>query len=396
MTTSADSGRNRLNERHRLVGRAAVLAMVVVGTTAFATLNKTVTLDVDGEVTRVSAFGRTVDEVLGAQGIDVGEGDLVAPGGTATVRDGSQIVVRHGRDVIVEVDGVERTVWTTALTVDEILAEMGLRGELRTSVSRSDGLDHRDPLRVSTLKTVHVEVDGSVHDVTTTASTVRESLRELQVVLGEYDRVSVPLDAAAVDGLVVKIDRVAGVTLSGESAQPYQTVQEEDSDLARGQEIVSVEGREGRAVVTYVSYQVGGVEIGRKVLAESVVTAAVDQVVRVGTSDGPDPADVPTVEPGTARAIALEMVLARGWDQSEFACLDELWSHESGWRVNASNSSSGAYGIPQALPGSKMASVADDWQTNPATQITWGLGYVEGRYGTPCGAWGFFQSHNWY
>lgn len=99
--------------------------------------------------------------------------------------------------------------------------------------------------------------------------------------------------------------------------------------------------------------------------------------------------------PGTAQSIAYGMVKARGWGDSEFSCLVALWNRESGWRVNAYNSS-GAYGIPQALPGSKMASAGADWATNPATQITWGLGYISGRYGTPCGAWGHSNATGWY
>jgi resuscitation-promoting factor RpfB len=102
------------------------------------------------------------------------------------------------------------------------------------------------------------------------------------------------------------------------------------------------------------------------------------------------------VEPGSAQAIAAEMVAARGWGSDQFDCLVNLWERESGWRVDAANSSSGAYGIPQALPGSKMASAGDDWRTNPATQITWGLGYIEDRYGDPCGAWNHFLDRNWY
>lgn len=101
-------------------------------------------------------------------------------------------------------------------------------------------------------------------------------------------------------------------------------------------------------------------------------------------------------DPGSAQAIAYDMVRARGWDDSEFACLVALWDRESHWNVNAHNASSGAHGIPQALPGDKMASVADDWQTNPATQITWGLGYIEGRYGTPCVAWQHSETKGWY
>ncbi|WP_229733126.1 lytic transglycosylase domain-containing protein [Conyzicola nivalis] len=101
-------------------------------------------------------------------------------------------------------------------------------------------------------------------------------------------------------------------------------------------------------------------------------------------------------DPGSAKAIAYDMVIARGWGQSEFDCLVSLWNKESGWNVNAHNASSGAHGIPQALPGSKMASVGADWATNPATQITWGLGYISGRYSTPCGAWGTSQAKGWY
>jgi resuscitation-promoting factor RpfB len=78
------------------------------------------------------------------------------------------------------------------------------------------------------------------------------------------------------------------------------------------------------------------------------------------------------------------------------SCLIPLWEGESGWRWNAENASSGAYGIPQSLPGDKMASVASDWRTNPVTQIKWGLEYIKGSYGSPCGAWDFKQGHGWY
>ncbi|MDX2375557.1 lytic transglycosylase domain-containing protein [Microbacterium sp. LRZ72] len=128
-----------------------------------------------------------------------------------------------------------------------------------------------------------------------------------------------------------------------------------------------------------------------------------EPVAQPVSSESTEPADAggwapPAVvpDPGSAQGIAQEMVAARGWGQAEFDCLVALWNKESGWRVNAHNVSSGAYGIPQSLPGNKMASAGADWQTNPATQITWGLGYIEGRYGAPCGAWGHSQSVGWY
>jgi hypothetical protein len=96
------------------------------------------------------------------------------------------------------------------------------------------------------------------------------------------------------------------------------------------------------------------------------------------------------------RSVARLMVADRGWGSSQFGCLVSLWNRESGWNLHASNPSSGAYGIPQALPGGKMAGAGPDWRNNAATQIRWGLGYIADRYGTPCGAWGHSQSTGWY
>ena len=98
---------------------------------------------------------------------------------------------------------------------------------------------------------------------------------------------------------------------------------------------------------------------------------------------------------GSPQQIAEAMLGSFGWSSGQFACLDPLWARESGWRVTAENPS-GAYGIPQALPGSKMASAGPDWQTSAATQIEWGLGYIKGIYGSPCAAWDHEQATGWY
>jgi hypothetical protein len=97
---------------------------------------------------------------------------------------------------------------------------------------------------------------------------------------------------------------------------------------------------------------------------------------------------------GDPRSIARAMLAARGWG-GQMSCLDPLWSRESGWSTTAGNAS-GAYGIPQALPGSKMASAGADWRTNPRTQIAWGLSYIASTYGSPCAAWSHSQSSGWY
>jgi hypothetical protein len=114
-----------------------------------------------------------------------------------------------------------------------------------------------------------------------------------------------------------------------------------------------------------------------------------------GSPAGGIPAGPPP-NPGTAQSIAWHMLSQFGWNPNTyFGCLNNIWTRESGWVYTAQNPS-GAYGIPQALPGSKMASAGADWQTNPATQIKWGLGYIRSVYGDPCSAWAFWQGHSYY
>ena len=187
---------------------------------------------------------------------------------------------------------------------------------------------------------------------------------------------------------------------------------------------------------TYEVTTQDGKEVSRTPVAQVVVTKKVDEVVLVGTgeqqdqqaqqaqqqaaqqaqsagdgqaaqanggsegsnSSTPAPAANPGAgtDPDSAKAIARSMMASHGWGDSEFSCLESLWTRESSWNYQAENASSGAYGIPQALPGTKMSEVADDWATNPTTQITWGLNYISGRYGTPCSAWAHSESVGWY
>jgi hypothetical protein len=98
----------------------------------------------------------------------------------------------------------------------------------------------------------------------------------------------------------------------------------------------------------------------------------------------------------TPQQIAQAMLAQFGWSSSQFSCLDQLWERESGWNVTAENAESGAYGIPQALPGSKMASAGPDWWKSAYTQIKWGLGYIQDEYGSPCGAWQHEVTTGWY
>jgi hypothetical protein len=138
-----------------------------------------------------------------------------------------------------------------------------------------------------------------------------------------------------------------------------------------------------------------------RTLEKEVIEAKeAEKVKKAEEAGGPVPftGDIPAScdEYKGSRKIGCALMLDKGYALDQFPCLENLWDKESGWNYKALNSSSGAYGIPQSLPGDKMASAGSDWKTNPATQIKWGLGYIKGRYGTPCKAWGHSQNVGWY
>ncbi len=121
-----------------------------------------------------------------------------------------------------------------------------------------------------------------------------------------------------------------------------------------------------------------------------------DKAQSLALSGGPAVTGTENLDDGDPRTIARVLLAEFGFSADQFSCLDPLWMGESGWRITADNPHSSAYGIPQALPGSKMSSEGADWATSAETQIRWGLGYIRDRYGSPCGAWSFKQSHGWY
>jgi len=130
----------------------------------------------------------------------------------------------------------------------------------------------------------------------------------------------------------------------------------------------------------------------RRTKADPAKQAALSEV----NADGAAESRTEDISDQDPRQIAQALLSEFGFGQDQFGCLDSLYNSESGWRVDADNPTSSAYGIPQALPGSKMSSAGADWATNPVTQIRWGLGYIQDRYGSPCGAWSHSQGHGWY
>ena len=410
-----------------MAGLSAV-AIVASGSVAFAEAQKTVTLDVDGSSKTITTYAGSVAGMLESQGIRLGERDLVAPGADAKLSDGDEIVVRYARQVTMTNGKAERDVWVTVTDASEALTTLAERGGDVALVASRSGDRASLPLRLNDDGPVAVVADGRTRVVEDHSASVDEVLEGLKVELDKDDLVSVaPVTSLAQDEAIdkkaarsanragadvaVQVQRVETkkVTQKFDVDFDTKTVQDADRYVDEG-DLVRSEGEQGVRTRIVLLRTVDGEVVHRKELSEKVTRKPVDRVVVEGTKERPvveetveeTSVEAATPEPsapvpaGSVKEIGQQMAAARGWTGEEWTCLELLWERESGWNHQAANPSSGAYGVPQALPGSKMASAGSDWATNPATQIEWGLGYIADRYGTPCGAWGHSESVGWY
>jgi resuscitation-promoting factor RpfB len=274
-----------------LVG--GVVAALVATTVGYASMSKTVTLSVDGEAGQVSTLGGTVADVLDAEGIEVGERDVVAPALDSKVNDGTRIAVRYARELQVSVDGEEKSYWVTASDVSSALDQLGLRyAGAELSVSRGaeisrDGLD----LEVVTPKRITL-VNGprKARTVTVPALTVTEALADLDIALGERDEVKPGRDAELEDGDKIVVTKVRVVTKKVTEDVDYDTIEKADSSMFEGDSKVVRAGRDGsRSVVYRLRYENGELVV-RKELRATVLSQPRDAVVRVGTKAEAAPA----------------------------------------------------------------------------------------------------------
>jgi resuscitation-promoting factor RpfB len=375
---------------------SAVVAGLVGGTVAFTAAggDKTIHLLVDGHPRTVQTTAKTVGGALAAAGYHPSTHDLLAPTAASPLSNDEQVVYRRGRQLHLVVNGEQRTVWTTAPTVAAALSALGYSDSTFTSVSRSKRL----PLGVTdialrTPKPVVLVHDGKRTHLTTTAVDAGQLLSDLSLHLGPYDRLSTSRKAPLRFGEIIRLTRVRHRAVIDTRTVPYAVRRVNDSSMLSGRTKIVTAGRTGLTRVAFAVIYVDGKRVGTTHVNRTVIRAPRTEVERVGTKQ---PQPVYTGTPSSAQQIARSMMESKyGWGSDEFSCLVQMWNNESGWRTNAYNPS-GAYGIPQALPGSKMASAGPDWQTSASTQIAWGLDYIASRYGTPCGAWGFWQAHNYY
>lgn len=280
-----------------LILRAAVVLGLVVGTTAFVTHDKTVTVSVDGQSRQVRSFAGSVGDLLADEGLPVDSAhDLVTPAPERALRDGETIVVRYGRPVLLTVDGRTRTVWTTARSVSEALMMLGVRSDgAYLSASRSRRIS-RGGLQLDVRMPHHVTflADGKRHEVTTTAPTVRSALAESGLELRSKDRASTDLAQQPYGEQVVGITRVDGKRVVEESPIRFQTVERESKDLFKGTTEVVDAGKVGIRVRRFVETYLDGKLDSRRLVAARVAVEPVTEVVLVGTK--PVPQNSPTAD----------------------------------------------------------------------------------------------------
>jgi len=202
-------------------------------------------------------------------------------------------------------------------------------------------------------------------------------------------------------------DAGALLTVTGQHLQPVAFQRQALDQSTADQALQAWKVRDVAAELSAAHWQAARAQAARKLAARQLQTApsalnpattapSASASAEAPASAQPAPSATASVASGSPQQIARAMLASFGWSSSQFSCLDPLWAHESGWSVTAYNAGSGAYGIPQALPGSRMASAGPNWQTNAATQIRWGLEYIKGTYGSPCGAWDHEQATGWY
>lgn len=268
---------------------ALVLLGLVGGTLAFFVAQKSVVLTVDGQDQRIGTYADTVGEVLDEEGLRPAAHDVLLPAAEEALADGDTIVLTRARPLMLSLDGVEHEVYVTALSVDEALEQLGLRGDgLVLSASRSERLPLDGmSLRVITPKDVVLAVDGEERSITTTAPTAAELLAEQGIVLGETDRADVDLNQPLTSQMRVQVFRVQVQEVSETVTLPFERVETPDPEALVGEKTVTVKGAEGRQTVTYRITVTDGVETARETVGTTVDRAPVTEQVTVGTKPRP-------------------------------------------------------------------------------------------------------------
>ncbi len=333
---------------------------------------------------------RTVAEALKLADIEVNQSqDVVEPALDSAIDAKKFNVNIYRARPITIVDGLMRKTITTAQQTPELIAQAAsitLHKEDRVELDKTNNLavDGADTLMtISRALPVNLTLYGKKMTVRTQAKTVAELLKEKNIAVKPDDVLLVDQSAVIYPNMTIELWRNGKQTVTVDEEIAFKTETISDANKTTDYKEVKTRGENGKKTVTYEIEMNGGREVARQAIASVVTKEAKNQVEIVGTK-----INLPA-------GSHTDWMAAAGISPNDYGYVNYLVSKESGWRVNASNNS-GAYGLPQALPGRKMASAGVDWETNPITQLKWMNGYVKGRYGSWADAVSHSKSHGWY
>lgn len=332
----------------------------------------------------------TLKEAFADKGIKIDSHDAVEPSlDEKLVASDYQVNIYRARPVTVVDGAVREQIITPYQSAERIVKDAGitLYPEDTTTISRSDDIVSDGAglqLTIDRATPITLDLYGSVTQIRTQGNTIAEMLKEKNIKLGASGRTSVPLDTPITSGMNVRVWREGKQTVTANEDVDFKVQQIQDADQPVGYKQVQTPGVKGKRTVTYEIEVQNGQEVSRHEIASITLSEAVTQVEVVGTKSS----TLPYIGGGSKT----EWLAASNIAQADWGYADFMVSHESGWNPNATNASSGACGLAQALPCSKVPGNP----YNPVDSLNWMNGYAVGRYGSWENAYNFWVSHRWY
>ncbi|WP_308729194.1 transglycosylase family protein [Arthrobacter sp. MYb227] len=351
----------------KIGAQAAVLTALILGLVTFVGGGKTVAVAIDGQSQSVSTRAATVADVLKDSQIEVDSLDVVSPGLDAPIADGEAIEIKRNKSVQVNIDGVDRVVHTTGLTVADVLKQLDV--DVKSDIAQSASVELAalsTPIDISTPKAVEIKVDGETKKLESTSPTVAEVLNEAKIKLGKDDELNVKPGDAITEGMAVKVTRIETKKVTETEKISHETKTVKDAKALEGTKKTVTKGVDGERTLTYTVTLRDGKEVSKDLDDKTVTTKAVTEEISVGTKEKPKPAKAKTKsEAKSSKVTKTPSSVSGAW-----AALAKC---ESGgnWSINTGN---GYYGGLQfsasswrGAGGGKYAALPH--QATPAQQI---------------------------
>jgi len=370
-----------------------LVAFIFYSPRASALDDYVVSISVDSTSRTVRTTGGTVGELLKKAGVDIGKYDLVEPGLDSEIDSPVfNINIFRARPVTVSDEGNSYVVMSPYSSGRLIAENAGVKvyPEDKLSLNRVDNILEAgivgEQLIIDRATPVEINLYGNPIKIRTHSRTVGELLDEKGIVPDKEDELSLDPSTVLEKGMVISVIRVGVEVVSEEETIKYKTETIWDDSLTLNTRVIEVPGVNGLRLATYEVEYHNGKEVNRQELKSVIAEETVTEIIRIGTK---------VVDSTDNVSLGQQMAEQKGWVGEQWVCLYELWQRESHWNHLAQNPYSTAFGIPQFLDGT-WAGTGYPKSTDPATQIKAGFAYIENRYGSPCGAWDFFQINNWY